>query len=109
MEESLAGNQTCRYCSSTMTYSLTGMRSYHCRVTAKLCSIYVRVSSEGITQSNGGSDFQWATDAETRNRLWKARHDAWYAAQALRPACKVKKVTHHFDCGSADSIMMSSP
>ncbi|XP_067357710.1 probable D-lactate dehydrogenase, mitochondrial isoform X2 [Channa argus] len=41
-----------------------------------------------ITQSNGGADFQWAQDTETRNRLWKARHDAWYAAQALRPGCK---------------------
>ncbi|XP_077425745.1 putative D-lactate dehydrogenase, mitochondrial [Vanacampus margaritifer] len=45
-------------------------------------------TSEEITQINGGSDFQWARDAETRNRLWKARHDAWYAAQALRPGCK---------------------
>lgn len=45
-------------------------------------------TTEYITQSNGGSDFQWARDAETRNRLWKARHDAWYAAMALRPGCK---------------------
>lgn len=45
-------------------------------------------TTEDITQSNGSSDFQWATDTETRNRLWKARHDAWYAALALRPGCK---------------------
>ncbi|KAK6318371.1 hypothetical protein J4Q44_G00116620 [Coregonus suidteri] len=44
--------------------------------------------TEEITQANGGSDFSWARDAETRGRLWKARHDAWYAALALRPGCK---------------------
>ncbi|XP_056595924.1 probable D-lactate dehydrogenase, mitochondrial [Triplophysa dalaica] len=44
--------------------------------------------TEEITRENGGSDFAWAEDEETRGRLWKARHDAWYAAQALRPGCK---------------------
>ncbi|KAG9340787.1 hypothetical protein JZ751_020379 [Albula glossodonta] len=44
--------------------------------------------TEDITRENGGSDFSWARDVETRERLWKARHDAWYAALALRPGCK---------------------
>ncbi|KAI4877728.1 hypothetical protein NFI96_009690 [Prochilodus magdalenae] len=30
---------------------------------------------EEITRENGGSDFAWAEDEETRARLWKARHD----------------------------------
>lgn len=48
---------------------------------------------EEITRDNGGSDFAWAEDEETRSRLWKARHDAWYAALALRPGCKVGTFT----------------
>uniref|UniRef100_A0A8C1EAT7 D-lactate dehydrogenase (cytochrome) n=1 Tax=Cyprinus carpio carpio TaxID=630221 RepID=A0A8C1EAT7_CYPCA len=44
--------------------------------------------TEEITWDNGGSDFAWSEDEETRGRLWKARHDAWYAALALRPGCK---------------------
>ncbi|KAL7862694.1 hypothetical protein SRHO_G00116780 [Serrasalmus rhombeus] len=44
--------------------------------------------TEEITRENGGGDFAWAEDEEMRARLWKARHDAWYAAQALRPGCK---------------------
>ncbi|XP_028842463.1 putative D-lactate dehydrogenase, mitochondrial isoform X1 [Denticeps clupeoides] len=44
--------------------------------------------TEEIAKDNGGSDFSWAQDEESRGRLWKARHDAWYAALALRPGCK---------------------
>ena len=48
--------------------------------------------TEEITSANGGADFQWARDEQTRARLWKARHDAWYAALALRPGCKVRHI-----------------
>jgi len=35
----------------------------------------------------GMSTFQWATQTEDRTRLWHARHNAYYAAKALRPGC----------------------
>ena len=46
-------------------------------------------ASDEIVHGNGGSDFEWSTELEERNKLWKARHDAYYAALNLRPGCKV--------------------
>lgn len=41
-----------------------------------------------LAQGNGGGDFRWATRAEERSALWKARHQALYAAKDLRPGCE---------------------
>ncbi|MEM9628941.1 MAG: FAD-linked oxidase C-terminal domain-containing protein [Pseudomonadota bacterium] len=38
-----------------------------------------------IAAEFGGDDFQWATRPEDRNRLWEARHNAFYAVMAAWP------------------------
>ncbi|HJO75687.1 MAG TPA: FAD-linked oxidase C-terminal domain-containing protein [Rhodospirillales bacterium] len=43
---------------------------------------------QAIAAEFGAEEFQWETKAEDRNRLWQARHDAYYACLALRPGAK---------------------
>nr|WP_314443649.1 FAD-linked oxidase C-terminal domain-containing protein [uncultured Sphingomonas sp.] len=38
-----------------------------------------------LAADNGGGEFRWASRTEERNALWKARHEAYYAAVNLRP------------------------
>ncbi|WP_417316655.1 FAD-binding oxidoreductase [Emcibacter sp.] len=38
-----------------------------------------------IAAGQGSGDFRWASRTEDRNKLWKARHDAFYAVQANHP------------------------
>lgn len=40
-----------------------------------------------LAADNGGAAFQWSNLPEERARLWKARHEAYYAAIGLRKGC----------------------
>lgn len=43
---------------------------------------------EGIARENGAREFERAVSPERRAQLWQARHDAYYAALALRPGAR---------------------
>jgi D-lactate dehydrogenase (cytochrome) len=43
---------------------------------------------QSIASERGGHAFEWASRPEDRERLWHARHNAHYAALALRPGAR---------------------
>ena len=43
----------------------------------------------GIAESYGGERFIWTANSEERNRLWQARHDAYWATRQLRPGASI--------------------
>jgi D-lactate dehydrogenase (cytochrome) len=43
---------------------------------------------QAIAAEHHGQDFEWAERPEDRNRLWNARHTAFFAGLASRPGCR---------------------
>ncbi len=41
-----------------------------------------------LAEEHGGTGYATTATTEERNRLWQARHDAYWAMLALRPGCK---------------------
>ena len=42
-----------------------------------------------IASEHGGNDFEWTSNNEDRNKLWKARHDAYWSCKAVRPEAEI--------------------
>ena len=52
----------------------------------------VRLQSEefsAVVAECGGGAFDWTSDPQARAKLWKARHDVYFAAKSLRPGWNV--------------------
>jgi D-lactate dehydrogenase (cytochrome) len=45
--------------------------------------------AETLAQEHGGLGFEWKTTLAEREKLWKARHDVYYATRALLPGSLV--------------------
>ncbi len=44
---------------------------------------------ENLSNDNKGSKFIWAIDTDERSKIWKARHEVYYASKILKPNSRV--------------------
>ena len=44
---------------------------------------------QSLAKEHGGPGFKWRTDVQEMEELWSARHNAYFAARALRPGAEV--------------------
>ena len=73
---------------SKLNYALKPTLFFEFHGTSQSAVAESATAVEEIAAEHGGRDFQWATTTEDRAKLWTARHNAFYAAVALRPGCK---------------------
>ncbi|MFM8555681.1 MAG: FAD-binding oxidoreductase [Betaproteobacteria bacterium] len=43
---------------------------------------------QALAAEHGGQDVEWATRPDDRNRLWDARHQAYFSCLQVRPGCR---------------------
>lgn len=70
---------------SKLDYPVTPTLFFEFHGTSERHVIEQAETVQGISTDHGGTGFRWATKPEDRARLWRARHDAYYATLALRP------------------------
>jgi D-lactate dehydrogenase (cytochrome) len=73
-------SKTSYACAPTLFFEFHGDSQAHVAAQAE--------TVQALAAERGGLGFAWATQLEDRERLWKARHDALYAALALRPGSR---------------------
>jgi D-lactate dehydrogenase (cytochrome) len=61
----------------TLLFEFHGMSQASLEETARM--------ADQLSAEHGGLGFKWQTTQAGRERLWKARHDVYYASRALRP------------------------
>lgn len=64
----------------TLFFEFHGLNDRHVSDQAEL--------AQSLAEQHGGREFQWAARLEDREKLWKARHDCYYASLAIRPGSK---------------------
>lgn len=74
-----------KYCSRNMREVPTLLFEFH---GSQAGVMEVAAAVGQIVNAEGGSDFEYASTPEERDKLWTARHHAYWASLALRPGAK---------------------
>ncbi|XP_072925910.1 probable D-lactate dehydrogenase, mitochondrial isoform X1 [Hemitrygon akajei] len=73
---------------SNLNYAVSSTLFLEFHGTEKSLVEQIEATAE-IVKGNKGSDYIWAKDQEARDKLWHARHNAFYAVRAFRPGSQV--------------------